>query len=115
MESFSFKESIKMLRSTSTEIYEDGFQWLHPKVDECLNELLILLRLEENNMIRSRLIELIGYSDSLDVIPILEEELRHEDKDVRSWAYSSLVNLDHSSAQVIASIYKDANPTEPFL
>jgi hypothetical protein len=87
---FNFEAAIEMLRSLNGQLYEDGYQWLIGYVDQNLDELIKLLRHEQDPTMRGRFVEIVGHSKNSKVLSLLQEELKSPHMEVRKWAYSSL-------------------------
>jgi HEAT repeat protein len=115
MNSPPFEQCIEMLRSKDSLTYEDGYQWLQGYLESRLSDIIALMKKETDADVRSKLVELIGNSKSPKVIPYLEQELKSEFMEVRSWAYSSLLYFDDPNAQRIAEAFKIESPKEDFL
>ena len=115
MNAIEFSESIEMLRSRDPMVYEDGFHWLIGHCDAYIDELIELMVAEAKPSIRGKFVEVIGHSRNEKVIPFLEEELKHENSEVRSWAYSALCYFENITAEKIALEFKKNNPNEEFL
>lgn len=47
-----------------------------------------LLRSEQDEKMRAKLVELLGDADLLEYVPLLAEELAHPCREVRAWAYT---------------------------
>ena len=62
----------------------------------------------------SAAVELIGIADLEEYVPLLVQELSHQDRDVRSYAYSMLSISDHEFAWALADDYRRAHPEEDF-
>ena len=115
MDPSEFAKFIKLLRSSDTLTYEDGYMCLTGRVDEVLSQLISLARAEPEEQMRSRLVELIGESVEPEAIAFLKEELASPFYEVRLWAYSSLCYSESSEANALAADFKDKNPDEEFL
>ena len=115
MDKPEFNECIKMLRSTDPMTYEDGYQWLQGYLDKYIDELIQLMLNEENPDMRARFVELAGNSKNPKVIPFLAAELENPQREVRSWAYSSLCYFENNEAEKLAAKFKEENPDEDFL
>lgn len=112
-----FEEAIRMLRSADAEKYEDWFSWLEAQENLLLyiQDIADLLRFETEDLsMRSTLVELIGIADLEEYVPLLVQELSHQDRLVRSWAYGMLVISDHEFARALADDYRRAHPEEDF-
>jgi len=107
-----FKEAIKMIKSSDSMTYEDGYQWLIGFADQYFNRLVELMQEESSPDIRSKLVEVLGHCVDEKVIAVLETELSSEHRDVRFWAHSQLTYFDSSKANEIAEKYKMENPDE---
>ena len=112
-----FEEAIRMLRSADAEKYEDWFSWLEAQENLLLyiQDIADLLRFETEDLsMRSTLVELIGIADLEEYVPLLVQELSHQDRLVRSRAYGMLVISDHEFARALADDYRRAHPEEDF-
>lgn len=109
-----FEEAIQNLRSGDAVTYEDGFDWLQVNLPSCVQSIVNLLMPEEDLFVRTAFIELIGLADLEEYVPLLVQELSHQDRDVRSYAYSMLVISDHEFAQALADDYRRSHPDEDF-
>jgi HEAT repeats len=104
-----------MLRSRDAMTYEDGYQWLQGYLHDHLDEILRLMETEPDPINRSRLVELVGDSKNPRIIPNLQEELKHPNREVRMWAFNSLTHFEDSTATAIAAEFQRDNPDEDFL
>lgn len=110
-----FEECIKMLYSSDSMTYEDGYQWLQGYLGSRFDDIVAMMQGEENADMRSKLVELVGDSKVPEAIPHLEHELTSKHREVRSWAYSSLLHFGSETAAQIARVFKDQHPDEDFL
>ena len=62
----------------------------------------------------SAAVELIGIADLEEYVPLLVQELSHQDRLVRSWAYGMLSISEHVLARALADDYRRAHPEENF-
>jgi HEAT repeat protein len=115
MDRQEFEECIRMLRSDDSLTYEEGYFGLQGHLNDYVDDLVQLMLDEADPMMRGRFVELLGNSQNERVIPHLEGELRHEDSEVRSWAYSSLLYFENEQARSIAERFKREHPDEEFL
>lgn len=95
--------------------YEDGYGWLQGYLDSHFEHLVTLMQKESDFDMRARFVELLGDSKRKEAIPILEQELESPSREVRSWAYSSLLYFEDSVAVDIAESFKNGNSKEDFL
>ena len=112
-----FEEAIRMLRYSDSETYEDWFSWLEAQENLLLyiQDIADLLKFEEDDLImRSTLVDLIGIADLEEYVPLLVQELSHQNRLVRSWAYGVLSRSDHEFARAHADDYRQAHPEEDF-
>ena len=112
-----FEEAIRMLRYSDSETYEDWFSWLEAQENLLLyiQDIADLLSVEEDDLfMRSTLVELIGIADLEEYVPLLVQELSHQNRLVRSWAYGVLMRSDHEFARAHADDYRQAHPEEDF-
>ena len=110
-----FQDCVEMLRSRDAMTYEDGYQWLQGYLDDHLDEILRLMETEPDPINRSRLVELVGDSKNPRIIPNLQEELKHPNREVRMWAFNSLTYFEDPTASAIAAEFQRDNPDEDFL
>ena len=110
-----FNKCIVMLRSDDSMTYEEVYHWLQGHIKEHLDELIRLMLAEDDPKMRSKFVELVGDSQDITVIPYIEKELQHYNREVRAWAYNSLMNFEEISAIAIAKKFKENNPEEDFL
>lgn len=103
-----------MLRSKDPMTYEDGYHWLQGHLIDHFDALLDLMQSESEPRMRSKFVELIGDSQLPKAIPFLENELQHTDREVRVWAYNSLMYFENTKAVAIAEEFKKQNPHEDF-
>ena len=115
MNRHEFNQCIDMIRSQDSMTYEEGYHWLQGYIKVYLNDLLSLLKVESDPIIRSKLVELIGDSEDPAIIPILTEELNSEYYEVRLWAYNSLSSFEDSLVVNILSEFRIKKPNEEFL
>mgnify|MGYP006206779137 CR=1 FL=1 len=111
-----FEEAIRMLRSADAETYEEGFCWLEAEENLLMYIPAMANRMqsEEDPRMRSSFVELIGNADLEEYIPLLAQELSHQNRLVRSWAYGVLSRSDHELARALADDYRRAHPYEDF-
>ncbi len=95
--------------------FEEGYQWLQSYLGDHLDNILCLMETESDPINRSRLVELVGDSKNPRVIPNLQEELKHPNREVRKWAFNSLTYFEDSTASAIAADFQRDNPDEDFL
>ena len=110
-----FNKCIVMLRSDDSMTYEEVYHWLQGHIKEHLDELIRLMLAEDDPKMRSKFVELVGDSQDITVIPYIEKELQHHNREVRAWAYNSLMYFEEISAIAIAKKFKENNPEEDFL
>ena len=95
--------------------YEDGFQWLQgPNLHQYIHQIAELMQLEHDPEMRSKFVELVGYADLFEYIPVLVEQLSHDSRDVRFWAYNQLSLSEHEIAKAHAARYMQNHPEEDF-
>ena len=109
-----FEEAIRKLRSGDAVTYEEGFDRLQYSLFSCIRNIADLLKSEENLFVRTAFVELIGLADLEEYVPLLVQELSHQDRDVRSCACSMLVISGHVLARALADDYRRAHPCEYF-
>ena len=111
-----FEEAIRMLRSADAETYEEGFCWLEAEENLLMYIPAMADRMqsEEDPRMRSSFVELIGNADLEEYIPLLAQELSHQNRLVRSWAYGVLSRSDHEFARALADDYRQTHPEEDF-
>ena len=106
-----------MLRYSDSETYEDWFGWLEAQENLLLyiQDIADLLSVEDDDLfMRSTLVELIGIADLEEYVPLLVQELTHQDRLVRSWAYGMLSRSEHECARAHAENYRQSHPNEDF-
>ncbi len=89
---------MRLMRSHSPQIREDGLHQLRPHVAQHLEELITEFNREADHGLRCWLLELIGEARSADALPILVEKLHGDDDSLRSWAVRGLEQLDTKPA-----------------
>ena len=114
-ESPTVDECIRMLRSTDSLTYEEGYHWLPGYLNDHLEELIEHMQEDPDPEKRSRFVELLGNSGNPKVIPVLESELKSSHAEIRSWTCSSLLYFEHPDAERIAAKFRKENPDEEFL
>jgi HEAT repeat protein len=115
MTPLEFQAAIEMLRSSDPMTYEDGYMWLQgPNLLQYSKQIATLLLAEHDPHMRGRFVELIGNADLPDYIPLLVNELSHDDRMVRCWAYSGLTFSEHDAAKAEAQRYFESHPEEDF-
>ena len=115
MDPSEFSECIRMLRSDDPMTFEEGYHWIQYHFEAHLDELIEFMRNEQDARMRGRFVELLGDSKDLKVLPYLERELEHQDREVRSWAYHALTYFGDALAVQIAQKYKNEHPNEEFI
>jgi hypothetical protein len=110
-----FDECIEMLRSSDPMTYEDGYQWLQGYLDDYIDELVQLMLGETDPEMRAKFVELVGDSKNPKVIRFIEAELKSPHREVRGWAYSSLVYFENLEAERLAEKFKKEHPDEDSL
>ena len=105
-----FSKCIELIRSDDPMTFEDGYHLLLPKVKEYGEELVELIRSENDSKTKSKLIELLGTCDDAKYIPIFKELLKSEAHDVVAWSLSSLDNLSSGDGKKIADDFRRRNP-----
>ena len=110
-----FDSAIKMLRSTDSMTYENGYQWLRcPNLTRYVHQIVKLLQSEADPQMRAKFVEIVGNADRAEYIPILVEHLSHDCSDVRFWAYSGLLLSEHKEANTHAAHHHQTHPDEDF-
>ena len=110
-----FDEAIKMLRSDDPMTYEDGYHWLQgDNLIRYVHRIAQLMQSEDNPEMRAKFVELLGDADLQEHIPLLVQELSHENRDVRFWAYNQLSLSEHKAATDQAGHYRKTHPDEDF-
>jgi len=108
-----FDEAVRMLRSVDSMTYEDGYQWLKGEnLQIHVEQIAELLQCEVDPIMRGKFIELVGEADLPRYIPLLVDELSHESREVRCWAYNQLVLSEHESARAQADRYRTTHSDE---
>ncbi len=92
-----FKRCLEMMRSRNAAIQEDGFYFLAPHANEYLDELIAAFQTEEDNSLRSWLLELIAGTKSPQAFPILVEYVCSSESSLYRWAKSGLKALNTPS------------------
>jgi HEAT repeats len=110
-----FEQCIKMLYSDDSMTYEDGYQWLQGYLGSHIDDIIAMMQGEEDADFRSRLVELVGNSRDPEAIPYLERELTSEHRQVRLWAYTSLLHFGSEPAEQVARAFGTQHPGEDFL
>jgi hypothetical protein len=111
----SFDVCITMLRSGDAAVYEDGYDFIQRYLLSQFDRLVILLRDETDALLRGTFIELLGDSGDGRAIPILARELTHNHRDVRRWAYETLLHFPDLKAREIAVNFAATHPEEDFV
>jgi len=115
MDSAKFDKCVQWLRSDDSSIYENGYHSILGHVDEVLDKLLKLASNENDGFMKGIFVELIGESINPKAIAFLNEELRSPHREVREWAYSSLINSECKTANLSAKQFAKENPKEEYL
>ncbi len=109
-----FDVCIHQLFSEDPLEYEDAYEWLTdwhgPPVRRHVQELLVLLKRDLALHHRARVLELLGYTESRQVIESLRRHLRHSDPDVRLWAVLSLQQLDFPETKEMVAQFRARYP-----
>lgn len=95
-----YKACIKMLRSRSGAVKEDGYYLLETRAAEFLDRFIADLdvEVEAGGEIRNQLIQLIGLARSPRAVPTLAKYLQSRDPDLRFWAAVGLERLGTKEA-----------------
>ncbi len=110
-----FNEAVQMLRSADPATYEDGYHWLQgDNLTQYIQQLASLLRSEVDPDMRAKFVELVGDADLLAHIPLLVQELSHDSREVRFWAYNQLSLSEHEVAQTQAEKFRQTHRDEDF-
>jgi hypothetical protein len=94
-----FEKCVEMIRSRNALLFEEAFGWLvgwsdtKPRVIAYGTELVELMQAETDPRTRAIFIELLGFTESKSVLPILQAELLSPFPEVREWATLSLNQL----------------------
>lgn len=115
MERPNFEECVQMIRSDNHGTYEGGYHWIQDYLSQHTHDIIEIMLGEENPDLRAKFIELLGDSKSTKVIPYLQQELKHIEREVRYWAYLCLENFGEGEASKIAEEFRRTNPHEDFL
>lgn len=111
-----FDACVELVLSNDALTFEEGYGLLvngeTPLVREHVEELIELMQRQTDPFMRGRFIELLGFTASAKVIPVLKAELAHPDQHVREWAVLSLQDLPFSEAVGLAEDYKAKHPEE---
>lgn len=110
-----FDKAIQMLRSADSMTYEDGYHWLQGhNLIKYLPQIVGLLQSEVDPDMRAKFVELVGDADLPEHIPLLVQELSHETREVRFWAYNQLSLSENETAKAHAEKYRQSHPDEDF-
>ena len=109
---FDISECISRIRSKDAMTFEDAFDELHPIASHYISELIAELETADDAYTRGKFLELLGFSHSDSVIPILSGELDHPDQNVRQWAILALEEINSPSSLSKATAYKASHPGE---
>lgn len=104
-----FKECINLISSDDPMTFEDGYNFLLPRIKEYGDQLVKLIEQEESPKIKSRLIELLGECDDPKYITVFEQFLASSDHDVVSWSLTSLEKLSTGEGEKIADEFRKQN------
>jgi HEAT repeat protein len=110
----SFEECVQMIRSNNHGIYEDGYHWIQDYLSQHIDDIIELMQREENPDLRAKFVELLGDSENPKVIPYLEQELEHSEREVRYWAYLVLEHFGRPETSKIAEEFRKTNSHEDF-
>jgi len=110
-----FDKCIEMLRSDVGMVYEDGYQGLQGYLESHLDQLINLTNSENEPIMRSRLVELLGDSLNPVVIPHLKTQLNDVHEEVRMWAYLSLDGFETPEAKLLTEEFRKSHPNEDYL
>jgi HEAT repeat protein len=110
-----FDECLQMIRSENHLIYSDGYEWIQDYLIEHVDDLLKLMLQEQNPDIRAKLVELLGDSENPKIIPFVEQELKHSEREVRWWAFLVLTHFGTPETTKIVEKFRQDNPyKDPF-
>ena len=73
--------------------FENAYWGDRPPADKVLPKILKALSVHFDSYTRGKLIELLGESEDLSVLPVLEKELSSDDESIRNWATESIDTL----------------------
>ncbi|EAQ81278.1 HEAT repeat domain-containing protein [Blastopirellula marina] len=110
-----FAQAIQMLRSEDPMTYEEGYHWLQgDNLIQHIDEIVVLLQAETDPPTRAKFVELLGDADLAQYVPRLVQELSHDCREVRFWAYNQLSLSEHLIAREQADAYRLTHPGEDF-
>ena len=94
----SVDEWLKAILSPDPTTFEDAYWNDRPPISEALPRMIDALNVFKDSYARGKLLELLGESGELKVIPILEAELNGPDQATREWAENALSALKRGEA-----------------
>lgn len=109
---FSFCECILRIRSSDAMTFEDAFSELSPIADRFVLELCSELDTACDSYTRGKLIELLGFTHSNQVLPVLQRELSNDDITVRNWVALALEEINSTESLRILNDYKTNFPSD---
>ena len=109
---FDFHSCIEIIRSKDALTYEEGYLLLVDKASLYVDELIALVKGEDDPYTRGKFVELLGETRSPKALSALAEELNHPDQNVRQWAVTGLNKLDLIEADELVKGYEKSHPDE---
>lgn len=109
---FDFDSCVEMIRSKDALTYEGGYNLLADKAALYVDELIALVKGEDDPFTRGKFVELLGETRDPKALPALAEELNHLDQNVRQWAVTGLSKLDLVEADELVKKYEVNHPEE---
>ena len=81
---------ISDILNTDPAIFENAYWGTRPRIEDVLPKLIDLLLIIEDPYARGKILELIGESESMMVMPYLEKDCAHSDQRIRDWANGAI-------------------------
>ncbi|MEP3480091.1 MAG: HEAT repeat domain-containing protein [Fuerstiella sp.] len=104
-----------MLRSADPMTYEDGYHLLQgDNLIRYVDQIAGILQSESDPEMRAKFVELVGDADLPKHIPLLVQELSHESREVRFWAYNQPSLSEHQAAKIQAEEFRQTHPGEDY-
>lgn len=115
MDNSKFEQTIQRFSSSDEMEYENAYLALLDNVDHHLDDLIELMQVTEDPVLRGKYIEVLGASDNSKLIPIFSHELNSEHSEVRMWAFFQLSRFDSAEAWNRIESYIKDNPDDEWI
>ena len=94
-----FAQALESMRSPDPRLRTHGFDFLREHADAYVDELIAEFAEEQDDELRSWILELISEARSPSALPLLVRQLESDDESARFWAIRGLEMLDTREAR----------------